>query len=214
MKIKRAYIIIVAIGIIAGMVVFYNIRLYFQIEKIQNNHLIQFVQCDHEKQTAERIRENIDHYITIGLQSSNFYLDDSLRFVDIYNNTLSISDVFSQKKSYLVFRYSFNDCNSCVYTIYQYLWNIKSNNNDIDIIIMPYFQELREMIATNTNAFRNRFPSYLIGKTGLGLPVDKKELPYFFILDKDRKVQDVFVIDLIFEHLVKEYLDMAIRTIN
>lgn len=93
------------------------------------------------------------------------------------------------KKQVLVFRYSELNCQSCVDAMLTQLQKNKKFNNSNTLLLAwynnpSYLYQFKRMNRLNLNVFSIKTTS---------LPPDTLNIPYFYLLDKDLKVSNVFI---------------------
>jgi len=167
----------------------------------------------YSKQLAESKIGTLETYLMLSFRSNGNSIAGNISFIDIKNNWHTAIEIFAGKTPCLIFRYSYNDCAPCINTIFDYLWNLKNSvpSNKLRIIIMPHYTELRQMIVENTLSFKNQFTFYMTDERGLDLPIDEEGLPYLTVVDENRQVSNIFIVDMIFPALLENYFKLLIE---
>ena len=196
------------VGILVVLIAF-NTGVFVQRKKTSS-----VLQKAIENENTAKVKAMIlERYYMLSVQSSGKIIDDYVLLTDLENNTRSATDIFVGKVLFLVFRYSQGACSSCINTVFEYLWALKKNVDEkkLRIIIVPYYAELRQMIVENSQSFKNQFQFYLAEENGIGLPIDKASVPYLFLINENKQVTNVFVIDMMFQSLLEKYVNTIIE---
>lgn len=111
--------------------------------------------------------------------------------ISLDGDTLILPQVISHKT--LVLRYSVLDCKSCIDSLFSQLSNIEKFVGINNIIVFTYYNQIRHFVVS-ARLNQIHYDIYQIPDNDFFIPEDKLGMPYFFLIDKDLSVQDVFVI--------------------
>jgi len=146
--------------------------------------------------------------INFQLFSEGTRLDPSLSLKTEKSDSQLLHNVLDRTK--LVLRYSELNCQSCLDAV---LTQIQSNSNfsNENTLLLAYYKNpayLYQFKRMN----RLRLPVYSINKTGL--PPDTLNIPYFYLLDKDLRVSNVFIPEEGDTAAVADYLRFAAKRLQ
>lgn len=102
---------------------------------------------------------------------------------------IPISDL-SISTNKLILRYSMSNCSDCINYVLDVIKNNTHMLNNVDVIIWGNFQYARDAYVYKKI---NNIPYKVYHVKDSILPLDKLEIPYFFLLDKDNQVSHVFI---------------------
>lgn len=116
-------------------------------------------------------------------------LDPQLALYTEKGDSIPLSQLKKKEKT-LVLRYSSFSCTPCVDSAVELIKNFIKENPNIDVLLIGTYglaQELRRFKRTNG------LLTQVYHVNSLKLPIEKENIPYLFILDKDMKVIDIFI---------------------
>ena len=202
---------LVAIGF--ALLLVSNVYFFIQNKSLKKEISIQIEEYEKEKQTLETKILLLETCAMMLAKSTGKLVDGNIPLIDVRNKKHLVKEIFKDKTPCLIFRYSQGDCSSCVNTVFEYLWELKNSvdPNKLQVVIVPYYVELRSLIAQNTQSFKKNFSSYLTDENGFGLPIDKDYVPYLFILDENKRTSNMFVVDMTFQPLLEKYFNVLIE---
>jgi len=153
-----------------------------------------------------------DRYTSLIVSTDGKKIDPALPLLDTNLNIHKLISL-TKNKSVLVFRYSFKDCDQCVGAI---LKTINKQFKGIDkshIILITDSYSNKDFVlkARYTDA---RIPLYSAPEGGLGLPAENRNLPFFFILGNDHKVEKMFLPFKELPDQTEEYLTYCKQYLN
>lgn len=133
-----------------------------------------------------------DVYKRLVLPSDGMQLNASSKICDINNNKHTLGQLITRPT--LIFRYSFRDCDMCVDPALSALKRNKfySSQNTIIITDALSFRDY----AIRVKALACDIPVYWVQSEdmrGLGLPIENKNIPFFFVLGPDLKASKFFI---------------------
>lgn len=119
-----------------------------------------------------------------------------------YDETGELSKIKKQKNT-LVFRYTTLVCMSCVEKISDVLKKFQEENENIEVIVLATYRPNEElMFKSICKPHKNVYTV-----SALNLPLEKENVPYFFLLDKDLNVSNTFIPEAGMPKLTKAYLE-------
>ncbi|TCC90594.1 hypothetical protein EZ428_15115 [Pedobacter frigiditerrae] len=133
-----------------------------------------------------------NNYVRLIVPSDGKLIDQSTILIDTNLVERKIGQL-AKKKHTLVFRYSASDCEMCVNSVFKI---IKEENNKLindNILIVTDSYSSRDFIV-KTKYLNFFLPIYDVKEPikGLGLPLEGKNLPFFFILGPDNRISKIF----------------------
>lgn len=166
------------------------------------------------KNTPRPIEAEIEHYYlkglteqwlgNEGLEIKNiqlFYGNDSSQVHSLYDLT---------KKPTLVYCVSGRMCSSCIQfglsKMKEYFGEPENNSNTIFIVFHITPREKKAL-------YHNQCYSYLHEGETLKLPIESSAIPFFFVIDSDKKVKMLFYPDSTNPIYTEKYLEIVSRRI-
>ncbi|TAL65452.1 MAG: hypothetical protein EPN88_09570 [Bacteroidetes bacterium] len=144
--------------------------------------------------------------IKFTMESEFCVIDQITELIDTNEDTISISDIFKPEHQYLVFRYSYTACSSCISQITQLFYEQKDSLKNIEILFLPYYQTYRDLIVQNSSTFNKTFHMYMPLTNYIGLPIDKMDLPYLFFTNDGKTAKHLIIADVSDIEFLKHYL--------
>ncbi len=190
-----------------------NVYFFTRNKSLEKELTVKVADSETEKQLSDKKILLLETYTIMSAKSTGRLINGNTSLVNIKNKKRTVKEIFARKTPCLIFRYSQSDCSPCVNTTFEYLWKLKNSvdPDKLQIVIIPYYAELRAMIVQNSQSFKNQFPFYLTNEKGLGLPIDKDYVPYMFILDENKRTCNMFVVDMMFQPLLEKYFNVLIE---
>jgi hypothetical protein len=161
--------------------------------------------------TTDQTDEALKRFYYESLNSGNCSLNLKEKLVSIGRDTLTLGDILKQDSKYLLFRYSNSNCNSCINEAYDRLIRRKDQLQGIHIIVLSYYESIREMIIEGGHSSGNKLPVYLCAGDNIGLPIDEKNVPYLCFVDDGKISKHVMVVDSSYPDIIDEYLKIIIN---
>lgn len=109
----------------------------------------------------------------------------------------------------LVFRYTTQNCSTCVQRILDKMLEFKKEHANVDILLLTNYRTQADKIFSKR--IYKEFPAIYSAFT-LGLPLEDDVVPYFFILDNDLRVIDTFIPEKELPELTQRYLEKIATT--
>jgi hypothetical protein len=131
----------------------------------------------------------------------------SVQLIDINRDTLRLEDALMDSCSkYLFFRYSSFNCNSCISETCMILHEYKDKFERVKIVLLPYYESVRDFIIQSNRLLRNHFPIYMIRNNSIGLSVDRANVPYLCYVDGSKSARHILVVDSSHPDIIENYL--------
>jgi hypothetical protein len=128
----------------------------------------------------------------ISLNTNNCPLNLSQKVVSI-NDTISLNELLKKGNSYLVFKYSYQDCYTCIQKVYQKLDYYK-DSLPIKSIVFTSQRNLRDLISEQKYSKRS-VPIYLLPSNSISEALDDIYSPVLFIVNENHRILSIFKID-------------------
>ena len=106
----------------------------------------------------------------------------------------------------LLLRFKETNCDVCIQNELENLIRLASKVDTTNIILLGSFSNSRARWMRKSS-----FKIYNIGNQELGLSLDKENIPYYFILDKDFNAKSVFIPFKEFPDLTNKYFELICR---
>jgi len=159
--------------------------------------------CDSKKDLIElgsACKKNFNNLI----KNSGVSVENSL-ITDSANNKLHISDLFINREHIFVCRFAEEHCIDCVRDAINELQKEPFlNENTVYLCISAdfnHFNKFKQKLAIMQKS---------VFQTGIfDIPAETNGSPYCFIIDKDLKINDIFILDSRFSQLTQEYLSLV-----
>lgn len=139
--------------------------------------------------------------ISIGHRYGNIILENQ-----IVTDTLNITDNLTRIVAdgpILVLRIKEGQCQSCV--IFSMLkLETFFRESPLNIVVLANYHDLNSLKIANRVMNRNKTPFYNVRDFGV---LDELNAPYFFILEKDLSITNVFVPEKAFPDVTNQYFD-------
>jgi len=130
-----------------------------------------------------------DNFLLLELKYNDSKISEGLNLADEKGKKYKIKEKLSTKK--LIFRYSELQCNLCVEKQIIYLKKYKDKIGIDNILILADYSNLRNLIIfKRVNSLD--IPVYNLSKK-MSLELEKKDLPYFFVVDNSLIAKDYFI---------------------
>jgi len=197
-KDKYLILLLVIINVVLlGLLVYFRIMALGKDSNYKNRNEAYTNQLDYQK-----------NIMNFQLFSEGTRLDPSLSLKSEKSDSQLLHNVLDRTK--LVLRYSELNCQTCVDAMLTQLLNNEKFNTS-NCILLAYYRNpayLYQFMRIN----RLQLPVYSIKSTGL-LP-DTLNIPYFYLLDKDLRVSNVFIPEEGDTAAVADYLRFAAKRLQ
>ncbi len=153
--------------------------------------LVIYLNIRHTNPTAyEKSKKAGDYFFAISnnLENDNQTLANKLVLIENNGCSQILDSIIDEAK--LIFRYSNLHCHSCIDKQLDLLNRYTDSIDDGRIILFAYYQNVRDrFLFTRSNHIR--FNTYSV--KSLDIPFEELQFPYFFVLDKNLKINDSFL---------------------
>ena len=141
------------------------------------------------------------------MRNSGLYIGDCL-YTDVATHTqCNLKALFenSEEDCFIVCRISEFDCEQCVnYSVQKLMENVNDSSLNIKVLIFgQYNNEMSLKIQAEFFSKLGEMTCFYV--PNLNLPIDERRVPYYFVLNKDLKVTDVFAPDRMTSNLTDLY---------
>ncbi len=137
----------------------------------------------------------------------NIYLKEDLKVKNnkllFYNDTIFLSELCCNHTC-LIFRFSLFNCSMCVNSVLEKIKDIFPNYKDNTKIVFMY-DSVNGRITEN---MFGKMPYMSLKEDILGIPMEKINIPYMFILDSTLVVKQFFVPEKSMPELTDTYLNI------
>ena len=169
---------------------------------MNENNTFGFAQAGDESDELQTLKLNLAmNILNSDLQMENIMIKDSL------SNTVPVSDVFDESQKYLfVCRFSKLHCESCVNYSIQVLKNWVESIGVENVLFLGDYR--------NNKIFNKEKPLYGIqdmktyNAPAFDIPAEELGYPYYFVLDRNLQIINLFIPDKATPNITNEYLKM------
>lgn len=122
------------------------------------------------------------------------YAERDLEDIILLNNNqkkVKLSSLVGEKEK-LVFKFSPSNCSTCIQSGFAALRKIAKNISNDQIIIITDKTNRREIRAL-ANSMNLDYPIYLADDKDFNNILQKENIPFTFIIDKDLRMKDLFI---------------------
>lgn len=122
------------------------------------------------------------------------YAERDLKDIILLNNNqkkVKLSSLVGGKEK-LVFKFSPSNCSTCIQSGFAALRKIAKNISNDQIIIITDKTNRREIRAL-ANSMNLDYPIYLADDKDFNNILQKENIPFTFIIDKDLRMKDLFI---------------------
>lgn len=114
----------------------------------------------------------------------------------------------------VVFKYSSTNCSSCINSELEHIIKLSRHVPKNRIIVLGEFTNRRQFLAS-MKGHSIDFPVYQLETKAFGDLLEKENVPFFFLINKELQVQDLFIpmkelpdfTDLYYQAILKKYFD-------
>lgn len=197
--------------IIIILLIFFNIYLFYNYQQSKKQKDIQEERTTKAKKFIEEQRQKINSDFFISNESENHRLNPLQKLINIQGDSVILRDIVNQKS--IILRYSVLNCGECVDAEFEVLKNNFRLVSD-KIIILTYYENIRGLIDTYRKLEKmglKKVKIYIIPNNKLEIPLDKYNIPSYFITDSGLNIANVFIPDKTNPLLSETYLKFAVK---
>lgn len=171
------------------------------LKRLEEQYEAKCEQFDYEHVLLESLKDCSG----VAMEVENLVVaDDSLK--DYQGKVVRLSDVLGNDKKLFV-RYTQENCGSCVDFILPFVRNLSDSiGADKVIFLASYDSNHLLKIFKKTNKLQNPIFNLETGK--LKLPIELKNQPYLFLMDKSMKAELVFIPLKAIPQMTKDYFSV------
>jgi hypothetical protein len=193
--INAIWVVLIIFALMTG--VFFVIRFYLHKEVA-----IAQEKCRREFSLTILALDNLTQEKMILLENENCLMDSNIVVLNFKNEKIGLETIISQQTVCCYISSSF--CKNCVDYCLGEIKDYVSKNPDFKIIIFASGYLIRDLfVFAKDNGFDTNF---IYSVDTFGFPIDKIQMPYFFILDKNLHPNHFFVPRKELDELTKQYL--------
>lgn len=160
----------------------------------------------------KNLRNKITQEFKITQESENVNLNPLLKLVDIKGDSILLSNIITKRS--IVLKYSVLNCGECVDSEFKVLEKNNLNFSD-EIIILTHYDRIRGLITAYRKlekmGLTKKIKLFMIPDNELGVPLDKYNTPYYFTIDENYQLNNIFIPDKDNSELSEFYLKSSIR---
>jgi len=145
----------------------------------------------HKEPAVHKMSNKAEDYLFVisnNLQNDNQILSNKLVLIENDGSFQVLDSIINEAK--LIFRYSNLHCHSCIDKQMDLLSKYSDSIDNDRIILFTYYQNLRDLFLFK-RLNHIRFKTYNV--KSLDIPCEELQSPYFFVLDKNLKINDSFL---------------------
>ncbi|GHV27011.1 hypothetical protein FACS1894176_08460 [Bacteroidia bacterium] len=120
----------------------------------------------------------------------------------------TLRSLLKKNQPILFFRFKETDCDACVQNATKTLSEIAEHFPDIDIIILSGYGNVRQFYAY---AQTKKHSLGIYNVNHFPIPVEEQEVPYFFVVTPELKIQNIFIPDKADPTFTTKYLDCMMK---
>jgi hypothetical protein len=128
---------------------------------------------------------------------------------DSSNIKTEISSLFHAKEKFLVCRFSELHCQECVIYATIKLLNQSKTMGDINILFWGAYEHIKSLNIAKKHFGIQDMPVYNI--SNLNIPAEELGYPYYFVLNSDLTISNVFIPDKATPSMTNNYLKMVYK---
>lgn len=191
---------IIIINILIAFLILFNVLFLLKTIK-QNNTIKQLAhQCKVYKESFKLLQKSVEYGTIMKTRNEG----DSIKNLMLDSNNL---------KSHLILRLNTKSCQPCIQSILASL-NKVDTVYSTNIVIIGSFNTKTEYKYYKQNLL-NKFQVIDLGQEYLlDSPLEKKSIPYFFTIDENKRIRNLFIPDKNFMFLTDTYLKNILQCIN
>lgn len=167
--------------------------------------LFSLASCKKKEYNIPKGMENTVNYINKQEQKSENNKIENIIVYDYYNNEIDLLKKINAKKN--IFYYNdYLHCNTCVEKTFDLIKQNQSIKNKDLIILIKFASQFEFSTFKRINNLKG-YEVYSLKNEELNLPVEKLDLPFFFVLNKDGMTNNYHAVIKEIPKLTIDYLD-------
>ncbi|WP_308990454.1 hypothetical protein QLS71_003090 [Mariniflexile litorale] len=206
---KNIKILVILILIVFNGLLIYKLNLsngaFVKTKELLKNQIIKNTDLIHTMKLDE-------NNFLISKESEDLVLDKDVKLITLKGDTILAKEVFKQDN--IVLRYSILNCKECIDAELNILINNNSSfSNEVCLIayhinrrdMSVFYEELKKKGLTTNVKF------FLTSNKGLKIPLENYEIPYYFHIDSNLKMNNFYIPNKDKPKLSEYYLKFGLK---
>ncbi|WP_258226988.1 hypothetical protein [Aestuariibaculum sp. M13] len=155
-----------------------------------STHKENLIKCEEQFTSIEKLYQN---NIIATKENENLYLNGQTKLMTIEGDTVLTKDIFKDDK--LIFIYSLLNCRNCIDAEFENLGKFAKGFYK-NVVVITYQERLRDLIMDYTELQKlglDNIEMYLLIDNQLNIPIEKHNIPYYFHINPDLKMNNFFI---------------------
>jgi|AntAceMinimDraft_15_1070371.scaffolds.fasta_scaffold04292_6 hypothetical protein len=190
----------IAIILMAALILIY---FYFnsKIESFEHNIFV----LEKNAKSYKSMTNSILHSNYLRIKNDDQPFSHNIFLYSDDNDSITFTNLIKQNKKLLVFRYSELNCMAC---IDKEVLNLKQflKNSNVKIIIIATYSSMRDLYLFKRINQIPKAKIYNIKNQQMGLPIEKNNIPYYFVAETNFVAGKFFVPNKLFPEYSQKYL--------
>ena len=175
--------------------------IYYYLHE-RNNNII------HEETFNKKNREfnNLKNNYFTQLEDNLTYINPNKLLINNLEDTFLLKNIISHKTK-LVFSFSKFACRSCIETEIERLKKNEDIVGEGNVILLTNNESVRDLVLF-CKQNKVTYPIYKTDDELLNLGVDQKHFSYYFVMENDFCVKDIYIVDQSTPNMTNKYLEL------
>ena len=130
------------------------------------------------------------------------------------NESLDLNHLLNQMSQLVILRISDQNCSVCVDAELEELENLQKKLTEKQVVVLASFENKRELRILTEGVKKLGVPIFSIRFDKVHLPIEEVNIPYYFMLDSDWSVSNVFIPKKSFPDLTNTYFNAIASKFN
>lgn len=200
--------IILGISLSALLILAFNIIINLQLK----NQKIKYKDLVFKESQLEGYIQTLNSLSIYQLQNEGVKIDKATYVEDEKGQKHLLKDLLKSGPK-LVFRYSEVNCQTCVESEIVPLINFMAENGNDKVIFLTTYQD-RKYLLDFKRFNKIKTEIYNIPENGLGLPIEKLNIPYLFVIDANMQTNLIFIPEKNRENVSLTYYKIVKKQLN
>jgi len=168
--------------------------------------------CD--KQSVSGPLDNVDQVVGVFVQDMYYeQLTDDLTFeIDEHllslNQSLVLGNLLKEKSQLAVLRISDQNCSLCVETELEEIEKLQQVLPEHRVVVLASFENKRGLKILTEGLKKIGTPIFSVRFDKVHLPIEEANIPYYFVLNRDWTVSNIFIPKRSFPDLTNTYFSV------
>lgn len=161
-----------------------------EISAIKSNYEENLTKNEEQLKIKEKTHTNL---FIVENENENLNLRDDLKLITIEGDTIFAKNAF--KSSSIVLRYSVLNCGDCVNAEFKNL-EMYAKKFSKQITIITYYKRIRGLIMDYKKLQKqglDNITMYMLPDNKLDIPLENHNIPYYFHINPDLRINNVFI---------------------